>query len=174
MADGFDFKIEGAEALQRRLKGVTEDMQFKGGRFALRKAANLVRDAAKENASRLDDPQTAENISENIAVRWSSRTFRRTGNLAFRVGVLGGARQYANTRENVRKGRAGKTFLTAGSKGNPGGDTWYWRLLEFGTEKMPAQPFMRPALSRNAQRATDEFVTQYNRALDRYLRKQRK
>ncbi|WP_374987639.1 HK97-gp10 family putative phage morphogenesis protein, partial [Klebsiella pneumoniae] len=80
-------------------------------------------------------------------VSFSSKAFRRTGDPTFRVGVMGGARQYANTKANVRKGRAGKSYNTAGDKGNPGGDTWYWRFLEFGTEHAAARPIIRPALN---------------------------
>ena len=94
--------------------------------------------------------------------------------MKFRVGVLGGARQYANTRENVRKGRAGQSYRTDGDKGNPGGDTWYWRLLEFGTEKMGAQPIFRPVPSQAGQAAADEFVRQYSKKIDRVLRQAKK
>lgn len=149
---GVEYKMDGLDALMSRLKTVQDDIKIKGGRFALRKAANLLRDQVKANARRLDDPQTAQSIAENVAVRWSGRTFKRTGNLKFRVGIMGGA--------SGRKAGSG-----------PGGDTWYWRLLEFGTSKMPARPFMRPAINRAAGDVTREFINQYGRALDRALKR---
>ncbi len=57
---------------------------------------------------------------------WSASAARRFAEPAiqhFVSGVMGGAGQYANTKANVRKGRAGKSYNTAGDKGNPGGDT---------------------------------------------------
>lgn len=166
-----NFSILGIDALSEKLKTVSDDMRFKGGRFALRKSANLVRDAAKANAMKINDPKTAEDISANIATRWSSKFFKRTGDLKFRVGVLGGARALANTRENRRKRRAGKVVPTPGDKRNPGGDTFHWRFAEFGTSRSRAQPFFRRSLSDNVSAATNEFVVQYDKALVRALRR---
>lgn len=171
MADGIQFSLTGVDELIATLNAVTYDTKRKGGRAALRKAAQVVRDAARRNAEALDDPNTNRKISANIVERWNGRHFKRTGDPAFRVGVLGGARQYANTRENVRKGRAGETYATGGDKGNPGGDTWYWRLQEFGTENHRAQPFMRPALESSAGPAIDAFVREYEKALDRAIKR---
>jgi HK97 gp10 family phage protein len=58
----------------------------------------------------------------------------------------------------------------AGSSGNPGGDTFYFRFLEFGTSKMAARPFIRPALSQNAQRATDVVVESLNKEIDKAIK----
>jgi HK97 gp10 family phage protein len=48
---------------------------------------------------------------------------------------------------------------------------FYWRFLEFGTSKMRARPFMRPALQENVGRATDVAVGELNKALDRLAKK---
>lgn len=171
MAD-IEFQLTGLDAVLKKMRALPVDVRMKGARFAGRKAANVIRDAAVERASQLNDPATKEEIAKNIVVRFSRQRFRRTGDVAFRVGVLGGARQYGNTRENVRKRRAGKTYATDGSSVNPGGDTFYWRFLEFGTQRMAARPFMRPALSENTEAATTEFTSQLNRWLDRYFSRQ--
>lgn len=155
-----EVNMEGVEALARRLDTIEQDLKKKGGRFALRKAANLVADAARQNARRINDPSTSENIAKNIAVRWSSKTFKRTGNLAFRIGVLGGAK-------TPRSGADAQS-------NNPGGATFYWRFVEFGSQhNSPARPFLRPALSENIDKAAAEFIRQYNKALDRALRRVR-
>lgn len=156
MAEPVTFDMQGVDELVAKMEGLNYDLRRKGGRFALRKAANLIRDAARQNAEPLDDPATGQKIGDNIAVRFSTRTFRNTGNLMFRVGVMGTAR------------------TQAGGDQSAGSPTPHWRLLEFGTEKMPAKPFMRRALAENVQAATDEFVRQYGRALDRALRRQAK
>ena len=164
MADGFEVKIDGLDELQGKLKSLSDDMQFKGGRFALRRAAQILRDKARQNAGRVDNPQTAENIEANIVERWNGRVFRQSGDLGFRVGVLGGARGFAAASGEVK----------GTGSGNPGGDTYYWRFLEFGTAKMAAQPFMRPAADQAAGDVVDEFVRQYDKAADRALRRARK
>lgn len=171
MADALTVQIEGIEALQGKLRGLPQALRAKGIRYAGRKAAIVIQQAAVANAMRIDDPATAESIAKNIVVRFSNRTFKRTGNIMFRVGVMGGARQYAETKENRRKRRVGDSYETGGDKSNPGGDTWYWRLIEFGTERFPAKPFMRPALDQNLGKATDEFVRQMDRWLTRNIKK---
>ena len=157
MADPVALNVDGFEPLLARMDNISYDIRRKGGRFAMRKAANLIRDKARENAKQLDDPTSAADIAANIAVRFSPKDFKRDGNLVFRVGVLGGA-----------GGRKTAEQLS----GLPGLDTRHWRQQEFGNSRHPAQPFMRRALSENIQAAMDEFISQYNKALDRALRKQ--
>lgn len=156
MTDTIEFSITGLDSLLGKLEAITYDVKRKGGRSALRKAAQAIRDAAKKNAARLDDPQTAADISKNIVERWNGRLFKRTGDLGFRVGVLGGA-------GGNRKGSE--------LSGLPGGDTRHFRYLEFGTEDTRAQPFMRPALDQNIGLATDVFVREYERAVDRAIKR---
>lgn len=167
MADGVDMKLTGLDSLLSKMSAVKEVTRNKAGRAALRKAAVVLRDRARKNAERLDDTATKEAIYKNVTVSWSNKTFKRTGNLAFRVGVMGGARQYANTKANVRKGKAGKTYKTLGDKGNPGGDTWYWRFLEFGTQHSAAKPFLRPIMNGVDTEVIDVFVTEFEKAIDR-------
>lgn len=182
MADEIKFGITGLESVLGKMQEVQHDVKRRGGRTALRKAAQLVAEAAQQNARRLDDPETANQIAENIALRWSSRTFKRTGNLAFRVGVLGGARSTSKAalKSAQQRRRAGTASLASmgeiagAGKQNPGGDTFYWRFHEFGTSQLPARPFLRPALENNISRATDEFVRQYDRALGRAIARAKK
>ena len=158
MVDSVQSKIEGLEELLGKLESVTDDVKRKGGRSALRKAAQLIANKAKEGASRIDDPETGRSIAGNITLRWNGRLFKRTGDLGFRVGVMHGA--------IVRV------------KGNPdqgvNGPTPHWRLLEFGTKFMPAQPFMRSALADNISEATRTFVTEYTKAIERAIKRARK
>ena len=152
MAD-VTFSLLGTEELLAKIKSVKNDVRFKGGRFALRKAANVVAEALKRNAELLDDPATGRSISSNVKVRFSRRAFRAKGNLMFRVGIAQGAK-----------------LADGGDKGS-GAPTPHWRLLEFGTEKMGARPFARPALENNIGQATAEFIKQYNKAIDRAIKR---
>ncbi|MEL6024003.1 HK97-gp10 family putative phage morphogenesis protein [Citrobacter freundii] len=171
MADGVEVNLTGLESLLGKMEAVSEVTRNKAGRSALRKAANIIRDRARSNAARVDDPLTKEAIYKNIVASFGSKQFRRTGDLAFRVGVMGGASQYANTKANVRKGRAGKTFRTLGDKSNPGGDTWYWRFLEFGTEHVAAKPVLRPAMNGVDTAVISVFAEEMEKAIDRAVRR---
>jgi len=163
--DDISFSILGLKELNNTLGQLGPAYKYKGARFALRKAANLVRDAAKQNALRLDDPETASAIAENIAVRFSSRRFKNTGDVMFRVGVRGGAKQEKN--QSV-------------DPGLPGGGTQHWRFPEFGYihkksgEHVPPTPFMRPALEENIDKAVGEFVDQLDKWTARNLKKLQK
>lgn len=171
MADGVEVNLSGLDSLLGKIGAVSDVTKNKAGRFALRKAAEVIRDRARSNALRIDDPLTKEDIQKNIVASFSSKQFRRTGDLAFRVGVMGGARQYANTKDNVRKSRAGKTYKTSGDKGNPGGDTWYWRFLEFGTEHASARPILRPAMNGVDNEVINVFSLEMEKAIDRAIRR---
>ncbi|HGM7113307.1 TPA: HK97-gp10 family putative phage morphogenesis protein [Serratia marcescens] len=151
MADGVEYTLTGVDELMGKLESISDDMKRKGGRAALRKAANVIANRAKANAQRLDDPETGRNIADNIAVRWNGREFKRNGNLAFRIGVLHGAvlRKHPDKAKNA--------------------PTPHWRLLEFGTENMRAQPFMRPAAENSAAEASNTLVTEYGKAIDRAI-----
>ncbi len=151
MADGVEYTLTGVDELMGKLESISDDMKRKGGRAALRKAANVIANRAKANAQRLDDPETGRSIADNIAVRWNGREFKRNGNLAFRIGVLHGAvlRKHPDKAKNA--------------------PTPHWRLLEFGTENMRAQPFMRPAAENSAAEASNTFVVEYGKAIDRAI-----
>lgn len=151
MADGVEYKLTGVDELLGKLESITDDMKRKGGRAALRKAANVIANRAKANARRLDDPETGRSIADNIAVRWNGREFKRNGNLGFRIGVMHGA---------VLKRHPDK------AKNAP---TPHWRLLEFGTENMRAQPIMRPAAENGAEEALNTFVEECGKSIDRAI-----
>lgn len=160
MAD-FDIsvKMNGIDALSKKLEGLTYEVSKKGGRFALRKAAQVLRDAARANARRVDDSETGRSIAANITEKWNGRLNKRNGDLGFRLGVNQGARL-------PKKGERPDE--------SAGGPTPHWRLLEFGTEKMAARPFFVPAVEGNLQQATDVFMKQFDAAIGRALKKQGK
>lgn len=153
MGDGVDFSILGLDSLLGKLSEVSVDVRRKGGRAALRKAAQVVVQKAQAGAERIDDKATGRSISDNIALRWNGRLFKRTGDLGFRIGVLHGA------------------VLKDGGDLSSNAPTPHWRLIEFGTEKMPAAPFMRPALADSISEVTSTFVTEYEKAIDRAIRR---
>ena len=86
----------------------------------------------------------------------------------YRVGVRGGAKKYVDDKGNRRKGRVGKSYKVGGSKGNPGGDTFYWRFLELGAPGagIAARPFMHTAMTQNAENTTTEVARVMVREID--------
>jgi len=153
MAADVSFTLKGLEPALAKMKEVEALPKKKATRFALRKAANLVRDRAQAGARQIDDPKTANSIADNVVVRFDSQYFRQLGDLKMSVGIRGGSTSKAK------------------NANNPGGDTYYWRFKEFGTEKMRADPFMRPALQESIEPATDEFLRQFEKALARAIKR---
>jgi HK97 gp10 family phage protein len=156
MADGVDLTLTGIDSLLGKLEEISDDLRRKGGRAALRRAGNVIMNKAKANAQRLDDPATVRSIADNVAIRWNGRLFKQTGNLGFRVGVLHGA---------VLKKHPDKALNAP---------TPHWRLLEFGTENMRAQPFMRPAAESSIGEVVSTFTQEYGQAIDRAIERARK
>lgn len=156
MAESIEFSLVGIDSLIGKLESISYDVKRKGGRSALRRAAQLVAEKGRDGAARLDDKDTGRSIAQNIAVRWNGRRFRASGDLAFRIGVLHGA------------------VLKDGGDKAENAPTPHWRLLEFGTERIRAQPFMRTALADNISEVTNEFLSQYEKSIDRAIRRAQK
>lgn len=155
------------DELIRRIRLLPERLGNNAGRRALRKGANVIRNAARANARQIDDPGSAEAIWRNIAVSGGGRRReKRRGGPMMRVGIRGGARNMSKYGEFKGKG-----------KGNPGGDTWYWRLIEFGFihwksgQQIPPRPFMRKAMNEKASAALSAFAADMPKQLDREMKK---
>lgn len=159
MADGIDFTLVGFEEVRRKLAITPVKLRTKGARRALSAAANIVTKAARQNAERVDDPETGRRIRDNIGKRSRSAYSRRTGDAMVSVGVL------------TEKGRIPKGNPDTGRRGN----TPHWHLVErgteteLGTEKARAQPFLRPALADNIGPVTDKFAAELDKELEKAL-----
>jgi HK97 gp10 family phage protein len=149
-----EWLVEGADAIVAKLKKLADRPARNALRRALRKGARPIRDAARNNAKRIDDPESREQIWKNIAIAaGGKRREREEGGVVMRVGVQGGARFNPNA-------------------DGPGGNTsGYWRFVEFGTSEMAAQPFLRPAGAEKAQAAFDVTAAAMQTELDKELAK---
>lgn len=148
------FRIEGADRILAKMKELPKRVCRNAMRRALRKGARPIRDAARANAKRIDDPDTREQIAKNITIAGGgSRRERQEGGVVMRVGVMGGARP-----------KGGESNL-------PGGNTTHWRFVELGTSDTKAQPFLRPAGSDKAGAAFDATASAMQSELDRELAK---
>lgn len=150
-------RIQGLDELQQNLRRIGKKSTVKRiTRKAARQAMNIVRDAAKTNAKAIDDPVTKEKVWKNIATQAGKTS--NSDEIRMRVGIRGGAAQNGST---------DKTALA----GLPGGITTYWRFIELGTSKVPAHPFMRPALLNNTDAVTNKFVSVFSAELQNELAK---
>lgn len=163
-------EITGLDEVQAKLRILGNKRKAKNAaNRASRKAMNIVKKAAIQNAKALDDKDSPNRIWKNIVVK-AGKT-KGYDNVTMKVGVKGGARKYGASRANRRAGRVGRTYGTGGSKGNAGGDTWYWRFQEFGSSVNNAHPFLRPALNNNKDAVQQEFARAYGEELDKEIAK---
>lgn len=148
-----EVKIEGLESVQEKLKRLANPRLMKNAaRRSMRKAMAIVRDAARANAKGLDDPETTEKIWKNIAI--AAGKTRNPNEVVMRVGVRGGA-----------------SFSNPNPPNTSGGDTRHFRWVEFGSANNPPTPFLRPALSNNISRVTNQFATSFNQEIEKELAK---
>lgn len=169
-----EVNIEGLDEVQEKLKRLGNPRLIKNAaNRSIRKAMRIVVQAARDNAKRIDDPETREMIHKNITYqqgRWKSVNWA-----SGRVGVMGGAASNRHSKEVIfkEKKRKGEARQTVGENqvALPGGNTKHFRFIEFGTSEMPATPFLRPALQNNIQAVTNSFAENFNKEIDKELAK---
>lgn len=98
-----------------------------------------------------------------------SRAPVRTGALRDHIAIFkrksdGNTAAYAIGIRGIRLNRKVKNVLRILRKANGNrtqiaGDVYYWQFLEFGTSKMSARPFLRPAFEANKDSAIELFRT---------------
>jgi HK97 gp10 family phage protein len=130
-------RIDGLKELGEALKGLRLDMAQKAARQAVAAGASVVRAQARKNA-----PVDTGNLQKAIVMKR-----KRNTNLTEEYGV------------SVRVGKKSDVTRAKAGKGALGKDAYYARFLEFGTVKLPAKPFLTPALSQNVQKATEAMKT---------------
>lgn len=136
MADWITYKLKGAEELSRVFKTLPQEMQRQVVIPAAKDAMQIVLDAAKDNAAKLDRPETPNYIPRNLDMIEDKKYFEETGSTKISVGV--------------RKRK----------RGQGGGNTYYAALfVELGTSRSRAFPFMRNALAQNRQAVFAELIS---------------
>lgn len=163
-------EITGLDEVQAKLQQLGNARKAKNAATrSSRKAMNIVKKAAVLNAKALDDKDSPEKIWKNIITK-AGKT-KGVDGVVMKVGVKGGARNYGTNADNRRAGRIGRRYQTQGDKKNPGGDTWYFRLVEYGSATNNATPFMRPALNNNIDAVQVEFKRSFLEELDKEIAK---
>lgn len=144
----FDVKLERVDALRPKMQKLDAALNQKLVRQALSAGGRKIRDRARAIVSASDDPTTGRKIAKNIVVRYRSKRSKQTGDVIVSVGVA------------YPRGRM--------PPGNPddGVNTPHFHLLELGTEKMKAQPFLVPAAMQEASTLPQVIVDDLSRRLD--------
>jgi len=154
MPDSVEFKLEGFDDHLARLKKLETKVAKSTLGKGMRRGMKIVRDAARDGARGIDDPQSAANIPKNIVTRtMSKKKVRGRGDIGIQVGVMGGA---------------GGSKKSEAFDGLPGKDTRHWRFIELGTAKIPARPFMGPSLEKNTQKVTSTVAQELKKELDKF------
>lgn len=155
-ANGFDLKLK--QGVIDKLKQLAPKLEKKYLNSALQAGALIVQHAAQERARAFDDPKTPQAIWKEIVIRTNASLGKQNQGMALSIGVMGGAAKKSSL-SGKHKRQEGKTFITPSN-------VYYWRFLEFGTSRMAARPFMRPALEGNINTSADAITDKLNTAID--------
>lgn len=160
-----EIQIKGMKEIDKKLALIRKTTDVKTGGVimrGLRRGAAVVRQEAKRRAPVLQDNKA-----------WAARDLRRFHKAGYRLEKLANRVIPENLRDNIvvqmvaaRKNPRGvpavwvrvrtKNYIF-GPQGrrNLIGNPNYWWLVEFGTEKTRAQPFLRPAFEAKKQQAAE-------------------
>lgn len=147
MADYLSVKLDGVAELKAALAEAAVTIRTRAVRGALREAGKVIQTAARAAAPVLKVPTARRNVGtvkKNILVR-ASKFARQAGDEGVYINVRG------------IRGKARVKRLGRGGARNPN-DPYYWRFLEFGTRKMVARPFLRPAATGKGEEAIAKFM----------------
>lgn len=161
-------RIQGLEGLLETLERMPPEL-IKGARspvaFGLRRGGNVIRDQARINAPKRSGFMAKQIVTRRATARERRKAQSATGaNEYFTVGVRVVRKRYANTTRNRGLGRAGKAYETDGW-------AYYWRMVEFGTKRMAAQPFLTPAGEAKGPEAAKVVAEQIREGIDRIAKR---
>ena len=145
----FDVKVDGVAELREKMKGLPYAVQKQVIQPAVRYGANTIAEQARAIVRNIDDPTTGRQIARNIVVKYRSKLSKRYQGVVYSIGV------------EYPRGRM--------PKGNPddGVNTPHFHLLELGTEKMRARPFLVPAAVMRAQDVSQAIAERAAKRLEK-------
>lgn len=150
-------EVTGLKELNARLLALPAEIGNKPLKMALRKVGKVVQTAAKARVRRRTGA-----LADNIIVAQVRKL--PPGEVAVQVTIRAKAKKYKDNARNRKSGRVGTEYANVGP-------LFYARFLEFGTSKMPAYPFLRPAFEENKTTLPEMLRTELSQAIDRYVAK---
>lgn len=152
-------KIDGLDDLLKNFRALHDDLKFKAAAAAVAGGARLVANEAKKNAQQ-QGLEFSGALLENIAIK---RNKTGPDKIQYNVGVRHGSKA-KRAREIVR-------YRGTKKKVRYENDPFYWWFHEFGTSKMPARPFMRPAFEANVENVKQAMTKRLRSSIERFKRK---
>ena len=145
--------IEGLAELDRALRELPLRIANRGLRTSVYAGAKVIRDEARARA-----PKAAQSLGPKQP---PPGTLKRSVIMKHIRELSSGGRQtfYVMVRH-------GKKYQKQGKRGTLSQDAWYWRFLEFGTRKMAARPFLRPALESRRREAVDAIKARLRQRIE--------
>lgn len=159
-------KVTGLDETVKALRALPSEFSGRNGgpvRGALFAATSPMRDEAVRLA-----PEDTGNLKRNIMIvrdrnpRSSNAAERYM--IAIRVG-----RRSNRVKRAYRLGR-----INSKLRALTGTDAWYGIFKEFGTAKMPAEPFLRPAFEARKMQALSVFSVELRKSVNRAVERARR
>jgi len=156
-------KVHGLDVIVKRLRALPRAVSGRNGgplRQALAAVAKIVRDDARSRVA-VDTGQLRENI-----IMYRDREPERIGaNEHYQVGVRK-LKLKPKIKRFLRRARRNEGVQIRVKEA-----VFYWRFLEFGTSKMAAKPFLRPAFEANKHLMSTVFTQILSRGIEAAARK---
>ena len=160
-------EMHGLEGVLATLQSLPAEIVSKRGgpvRAALRKGANVIAEQARKNA-----PEDTGALKASIIVTRGKHLGGKKGErYLVRVGKPF-KREYVKNRRNIQKGRATQT--TAKTYELEELPAIYGRWIEYGTSKMAAKPWLRPAFSAKSAEAMLVAENDLKNSIDKIVKK---
>ena len=134
-----EIKVAGMADLQKAFKELPRELHAKALRPAVNAAAAVVRKQARSNAP----------VDTGVLRKAIYQTRSRSESSAVQETAIVGV-------------RFGRKYRRRGQ------DAWYWKFLEFGTIKLPARPFLRPAFESTKRQQIDAMAARLRKFFARY------
>ncbi len=147
MSASVTFRVDGLRELGARMRGLSEKVNKRIAASATGAAAKIVKQAAVANIVKSPSVRTGS-LREAVIVKKTPRSEAGGLTSAHYVTVRGRGKPKVN-KKGVKQAQAPHASL-----------------VEFGTVHMPAEPFMRPALVNNAQRAIDAMKDRLEKRIE--------
>lgn len=142
-------KVQGLKELGKKMQDLGRKTSNRIAAKAMRQGGIIVRDTARAKA-----PVLAQNVPH-----------RKRGTLKKAITTRTKIRKGGKTETIiwVKKPTSGQISRFKGKSGRSGAynpnDPFYWRFVEFGTSKMAARPFLRPAFEQSKQQAANVIIS---------------
>ena len=155
MSDGITAEVHGLKALQKGLEVFKADIQLKALAASLRVSAKPVAKQAESNLQRTSSASSGA-LAQAIKIRKLSRK-RAGGTVTYHV--------TPNRTDKVAAAQY-RDFWGRGGSG-----IFHAHLVEFGTKRNRARPFLRPAIDSTESQVDNTFRTELKKRVDRAAKK---